>query len=153
MGKELSASALQIAERKVRMDAMKDLALEETKSIIYALIAEDPEYTNEQLVNLVKAKPIPINGFKNEYKARTYGGAKGVSDKTATEYFNTEANRLHPLFIRVPLTRDSKPYDKRGFHVSETLIYNCVDEVRTTIKQQKEALKTEVKKENEMCKL
>ena len=139
MGKELSASALQIAERKARMDAMRDLALEETGRIIYALIAEDPDIKNEEIVNQVKAQPIPISGFKNEYKARTYGGAKGVSDKTATEYFNTEANRLHPLFIRVPLTRNSKPYDKRGFHVSETLLYNCVDEVRTQLNRQKEA--------------
>lgn len=126
--RELSASALQIEERKERLTRMLDLARDETKFLIREIMNQNPKATTDDIIKQVKAKPFLINAFVREFMANIKG-EQGASYKTAKDYFDTQADRLHPLFIKVRASKTGTT--DNAFHLSEGMIRTCICNVKT----------------------
>ncbi len=137
--RELSASALQIEEKRERMLAMLNLAREFTEEVIENFVLENPQATENNTVQHVKDNPIKINAFLHEYIASFVEG-KSVSLNTARTYFDHYSKRIRKTFIEVSNEGAKMPY---GFHLNDNLIQASIVEV--TRKLSKEAKETNQK--------
>lgn len=118
--KELSASALQILERKERIEAMWQLARDVTREQAKKLLEKFPKHTEAQITELVKKEGIPKFPFLHEYLI----AKSTVRMDTAKDYFGSLANRLNPNFFEV---RDK---NEPRFHLSEEAIRSLVSELK-----------------------
>ena len=125
MSRELSASALQIEEKRERMLAMLKLARELTEEIIENFKLENPQATESDVIQCVKDNPIKINAFLHEYIASLVEG-KSVSLITARTYFDHYSKRIRKTFIEVSNEGAKMPY---GFHLNDNLIRGSIVEV------------------------
>jgi len=95
--REQSASAIQIREKKERVEKMFALAQEITKDQIRETKEKFPNMPLNAIVDRVKSLGIPISGFLHEYIANEKGSS--VSFHIAQSYFDNLADRLKPDFI------------------------------------------------------
>ena len=128
---QLSASALQILEKKARMKKMLDLAIRLTKEKIQKILKAKPQATKDEVVKLVEKQPIPIKPFLYEYITDTFLG-ESVTVKTAQAYFDSYAKRLKRTFIEVRRTSQGKKID---FHLNEGFIIDTFFKVNDEAKK------------------
>jgi two-component sensor histidine kinase len=95
--REESASAIQIREKKARVEKMFQLAQEITKDQIREVRQKEPNAPLERIVERVQGLGIPITAFLHEYIANEKGSS--VSFHIAQSYFENLAERLKPDFI------------------------------------------------------
>lgn len=118
--KERSASAIQIEEKKERMEKMFSLAQRLTTEQIKEIKRKNPNLTPSEVVDRVKAEGIPKTAFINEYITTE----ASVSESIAKGYFVHLAERLKPNFIEFnPRKQDAKP---THFHLEPSLIEDLV---------------------------
>jgi len=124
LGKELSASALQIEEKRERKDLMISLAQEETIKRIREYKKAYPNASKDSIIAHLKALGIPRKEFINEYICNI-GKGSSVAKDTALGYYKEERDRLRPTFFE--FLKKKKPF----FHLKEiTLSRLCTDEAK-----------------------
>lgn len=125
LGKELSASALQIEEKRERKDLMMSLAEELTLEQIGEYKKAYPNASRDSVIAHLKALGIPRREFVNEYICNI-GKGSSVAKDTALGYYREERDRLRPRFIE--FLKKNKPF----FHLNEnTLSMLCTEEKET----------------------
>lgn len=117
--KELSASALQILEKRERMDTMLILAEQITYSQIKDAQKKNSKLSDRQIIDLIQEEGIPKYGFLHEYVIRV-----SVHLSTAKEYYGHFTMRLNPDFIE--FDKDRKPH----FHLAEWRIGSVLNEFK-----------------------
>lgn len=125
---ELSASALQIMEKKERMESMRDLAEEMTINQIHEILKQKPNIMETQLVSQIKNEGIPILAFIHEYIKSKYA----VSFNIAKGYFETFSEALEPSFIGFNPHGKPKPIH---FHLTESTIKYLFAKIRANPKK------------------
>ena len=111
--RELSASALQIIEKKERMNAMLELAKEITAQQLREILEKNQNSSKTELIERLKDEGILKYPFLHEYiKTKS-----SVELKTAKGYYAHFTQSLKPDFI------ESKNEEKQAyFHLSEKLL-------------------------------
>ena len=92
MNEQKSASAMQVEEKRKRLNVMLDLAISVTKNELQKL---NPDLPHEQLLMMLKQKDIPIKPFLNEFIMQP---DCSVTMNTAISYFDSYAHSLNPIF-------------------------------------------------------
>jgi len=111
--RELSASALQILEKRQRIDAMVDLAMQITSSQLKEILEKTPNLSETQLIERLNKKGILKYPFLHEYIV----DRSSVELKTAKGYYAHLTQRLKPTFFE-DQNEEKQPY----FHLSESLL-------------------------------
>lgn len=115
--RELSASALQILEKKERMNAMLGLARETTAQQLKEIVAKNPNLSKTELIERLKKEGILKYAFLHEYiKTKS-----SVELKTAKGYYAHYTQSLKPDFIEFK-NIENQVY----FHLSKKLLETFV---------------------------
>lgn len=119
MSKQLSASALQIQEKRERKVAMLGLAQNITQTQILKAV-EDHKNANEHVIlTLVQKEGIPKRAFLNEYISEIFD----VKVETAQQYFREQRDRLNPMFKE--FKKDRKPFFHLASRILEPMVKNA----------------------------
>jgi hypothetical protein len=119
--RELSASALQILEKKQRIERMVDLATQITSSQLKEILEENPNLSETQLIERLKQKGILKYPFLHEYIV----DRSSVELKTAKGYYAHLTQRLKPTFFEHQ-NGEKKTY----FHLSDSLLRIVIRETK-----------------------
>jgi len=111
--RELSASALQILEKKQRMDAMLHLARERTAQHLKEIVAKNPNLSKTELIERLKKEGVLKFGFLHEYVKTRFSVSLGI----AKGYYAHFTQSLEPDFIEF-----KNEENQVCFHLSEKLL-------------------------------
>lgn len=118
MSKQLSASALQIEEKRKRKIELLGLAQTTTYADIVKLVEENPKISEDATMTLIKQKGIPKKEFLNEYVNEKFD----VKIETVRQYFREYRDSLRPRFVEFRKDR------KRYFHLAERILKPMVQQ-------------------------
>lgn len=113
--KELSASAIQIAEKRERIKAMHDLAVSLTKEQVSKIKQKNPNLSASDIVKRVKQEGIPKMMFLHEYITTKYSVSLGIAES----YFEHLSKRLKPNFF---MFNPQNANVKTHFHIEPSII-------------------------------